>query len=78
MDILPKKNTENKCVNKCSIPLVIQFSSVAQSNPTLCAPINCSTPGLPVHREVQIKIAMKYHYISTKMDNIKRTNNNKC
>ena len=31
--------------------LVIQFSSVAQSCPTLCDPMNCSTPGLPVHHE---------------------------
>ena len=27
----------------------IQFSSVAQSCPTLCNPMNCSTPGLPFH-----------------------------
>ena len=27
----------------------VQFSSVAQSRPTLCNPMNCSTPGLPVH-----------------------------
>ena len=25
----------------------VQFSSVAQSCPTLCDPMNCSTPGLP-------------------------------
>ena len=29
-----------------------QFSSVAQSCPTLCNPMNCSTPGLPVHHEL--------------------------
>ena len=29
----------------------IQFSSVAQSCPTLCDPMNCSTPGLPVHHQ---------------------------
>ena len=28
----------------------IQFTSVAQSCPTLCDPIDCSTPGFPVHR----------------------------
>ena len=28
--------------------LLVQFSSVTQS--TLCDPMNCSTPGLPVHR----------------------------
>ena len=27
----------------------VQFSSVAQSCPTLCDPMNLSTPGLPVH-----------------------------
>ena len=29
----------------------VQFSSVAQSCPTLCDPMNCSTPGLPVHHQ---------------------------
>ena len=30
----------------------VQFSSVAQSYPTLCDPMNCSTPGLPVHHQL--------------------------
>ena len=30
----------------------VQFSSVAQSCPTLCDPMNCSTPGLPVHHKL--------------------------
>ena len=30
----------------------VQFSSVAQSSPTLCDPMNCSTPGLPVHHQL--------------------------
>ena len=30
----------------------VQFSSVAQSCPTLCDPMNCSTPGLPVHHQL--------------------------
>ena len=29
-----------------------QFSSVAQSCPTLCNPMDCSTPGLPVHHQL--------------------------
>ena len=29
----------------------VQFSSVAQSCPTLCDPMNCSTPDLPVHHQ---------------------------
>ena len=28
------------------------FSSVAQSCPTLCDPMNCSTPGLPIHHQL--------------------------
>ena len=28
-----------------------QFSSVTQSHPTLCNPVDCSTPGLPVHHQ---------------------------
>ena len=32
--------------------LSVQFSSVAQSCPTLCDPMNRSTPGLPVHHQL--------------------------
>ena len=35
-----------------SVDLEVQFSSVAQSCPTLCEPTNRSTPGLPVHHKV--------------------------
>ena len=30
----------------------VQFSSVAQLCPTLCDPMNCSPPGLPVHHQL--------------------------
>ena len=30
----------------------VQFSSVAQSCPTLCGPMNRRTPGLPVHHHL--------------------------
>ena len=30
----------------------VQFSSVTQSCQTLCNPMNCSTPGLPVHYQL--------------------------
>ena len=32
--------------------ILVQFSSVAQSCPTLCNPMNHSTPGLPVHHQL--------------------------
>ena len=31
----------------------VQFSSVTQSCPTLCDPMTCSTPGLPVQHQLQ-------------------------
>ena len=35
-----------------AITNLVQFSSVAQLGPTLCNPMNCSTPGLPVHHQL--------------------------
>ena len=32
--------------------VIVQFSSVAQSCPTLCDPMNHSMPGLPVHHQI--------------------------
>ena len=43
-------------VYSCHLFLVssasVQFSSVTQLCPTLCDPMNCSTPGLPVHHQL--------------------------
>ena len=35
-----------------SVPGAAQFSSIAQSCPTLCDPRDCSTPGFPVHHQL--------------------------
>ena len=43
---------------------VFQFSSVAQSCPTLCNPVNCSTPGLPVHHQLPESIQTHVHQVS--------------
>ena len=37
------------CINST---LLHQFSSVAQSCPTLCDPMDCSSPGFPVHHQL--------------------------
>src|SRR5574337_472184 len=42
----------NRYPKRCSASLIIQFSSVAQSYPTLCDPMNCSMPGLPVYHQL--------------------------
>ena len=39
-------------VSKLWKTVSVQFSSVAQSCPTLCNPMNCSTPGLSVHHQL--------------------------
>ena len=42
----------------------VQFSSVAQSCPTLCDPMNCSTPGLPVHHQLPEFTQIHVHRVS--------------
>ena len=42
------KSQRNFLANTISV----QFSLVSQSCPTLCDPMNCSTPGLPVHHQL--------------------------
>ena len=37
-----------KEIGSKAIPKKVQFSTVTQSCPTLCDPMNCSMPGLPV------------------------------
>ena len=37
---------------RAAAPRLPQFSSVAQSCPTLCNPMGCSTPGFPVHHQL--------------------------
>ena len=45
-------NKHMKDAQHCSLFSSVQFSSVAQLCPTLCDPMNCSTPGLPVHHQL--------------------------
>ena len=44
--------------------LKYQFSSVSQSCPTLCNPMNCSTPGLPVHHQLPESTQTHVHWVS--------------
>ena len=53
----------NKPMKRCSISLIIQFSSVAQSCPTLCDPVNRSTPGLPVHHQLPEFTQTHVHWV---------------
>ena len=53
MGLKVKMKTENSALE------AIQFSSVAQSCPTLCNPMDCSTPGFPVHHQL-LELAQTY------------------
>ena len=44
--------------------LSVQFSSVAQSCPTLCNPMNSSTPGLPVQHQLPESTQTHFHWVS--------------
>ena len=58
--------THKKLVRPLRYVLVlsVQFSSVAQSCPTLCNPVNCSTPGLPVHHQLPEFTQTHVHRVS--------------
>ena len=45
---------EQYCIGTWNVRSIspVQFSSVAQSCPTLCDPMNRSMPGLPVHHQL--------------------------
>ena len=42
----------------------VEFSSVAQLCPTLCDPMNCSTPGLHVHHQLLEFTQTHVHWVS--------------
>ena len=52
----------NNNSNKVTV-IVLQFSSVAQSCPTLCDPMNHSTLGLPVHHQIPESTQTHVHRI---------------
>ena len=42
----------------------VQFNSVTQSCPTLCEPMDCSMPGLPVHHQLPEFTQTHVHWVS--------------
>jgi len=45
------------------IRVSVQFSSVTQSCPTLCEPMDCSTPGLPIHHQLPEFTQTHVHWV---------------
>ena len=60
-----KKHTY-QYLSLCKLKIIwrcFQFSSVAQSCPTLCDPMNRSTPGLPVHHQLPEFTQTHVHWV---------------
>ena len=57
-DCFQEKLTDTK-IHRCSV----QFSLVTQSCPTLCVPMNCSMPGLPVHHQRPESTQTHVHWV---------------
>ena len=65
---------KTRCLNSCSVSPVymflspwvccFQFSSVGQSCPTLCDPMNRSTPGLSIHHKLPEFTQTHVHRVS--------------
>ena len=63
--VLSHLSCVRQCVtdlNGCNYP--VQFTSVAQLCPTLCDPMNRSTPGLAVHHQLPESSQTHVHWIS--------------
>ena len=58
-------NTESLCcTSEINMNSSVQFTSVAQSCPTICDPMNHSTPGLPVHHQLPEFTQTRVHRVS--------------
>ena len=56
-----KSGSRTLRIPKSVIENGIQFSSVAQSCPTLCNPLDCSTPVFPVHHQLPELVQTPIH-----------------
>ena len=52
------------CLSQTELFSSVQFNSVAQSCPTLCDPMDCSMPGLPVHHQLPEFTQTHVHHVS--------------
>ena len=58
---MKKQPTDGEYI--CKLCNSVQFSSVVQSCMTLCDPMDCSTPGLPVHHQLLEFIQTHVHWV---------------
>ena len=69
IEIVPSEDCLYNCMSKRLVLILllpynlIQFSSVAQSCLTLCNPMDCSTPGFPVHHQLPELAQTHVHWV---------------
>ena len=69
IEIVPSEDSLYNCMSKRLVLILllpynlIQFSSVAQSYLTLCNPMDCSTPGFPVHHQLPELAQTHVHWV---------------
>ena len=61
--LLQNSGLNQRKVEKTTRPFRYQFSSVIQSCPTLCDPMDCSTPGFPVHHQLLELTQTHVHWV---------------
>ena len=61
---LEEQYTTTQFFNQIKMTTSVQFSSVAQSCLTLCNPMDCSTPGFPVHHQLSEFTQTHVHWVS--------------
>ena len=64
MDMAGGEKGDGEMYRESNMEIYIQFSSIAQSCPTLCDPMNRSTPGLPVHHQLLEFTQTHVHQVS--------------
>ena len=52
LSLIPSQQSNFSIPNFLSVKQSVQFSLVAQSCLTVCDPVDCSTPGFPVHHQL--------------------------
>jgi len=59
--------------HKSQTMISVQFNSVAQSCSTFCDPMNCNTPGLPIHHQLPEFTQIHVHRVSDTILSLRHT-----
>ena len=63
LSLIPSQQSNFSIPNFLSVQQSVKFSSVTQSCLTLCDPVDCSTPGFPVHHKLLEPVQTQVHQV---------------